>query len=438
MEGLRYLVTQIETLRYLLHGFISDTNFLTEVISSGIELPGQSGYINDGSIEFQKSPRSTSSDPTRPGYMIGFAHPFPDLTLEELKTYLSDFYDDTRRTIIVMPIEPLKRPPSGYNVELKLVYLLGGGLYGAYLRAGLISLNTEREFRVQICHDYLPQNYESLPDYKTYKRTTRRRSDLHGSGATIQPYRIQIDEKTIVNSINIQLLLYAWTEKFISEPEGEEFFQELGTLIRPRLWKRYSKDNLPTDEKELLAYLIEHFWKKRLFTFSPQSFEAYLQYLLKGFTIKVQKGNSGGAVESGRQYEVGNDGDNMLSRDVTDDEGERVIDSPDILRGIRLHGRVGSVPYAFQETGISEGTIYRKIRQGKIRATKEHGIIKLEPDIISELKRLGAEKKTRRAIIKLAKKKGESKEAVKKRLWRYRDVPEDIRNERLRRWLAGG
>ena len=152
----------------------------------------------------------------------------------------------------------------------------------------------------------------------------------------------------------------------------------------------------------------------------------------------MQKGNSVGVVESGRQYEVGydSDNDNMVSRDVIDDEDERVIDSPDTLWGISLHSSVGSVPYASQETGIPEWTIYRMIRQGKIRAAKEHGIIKLEPDTITELRRLGVEREARKEIIDQAEEKGKSKEAVRKRLLRYRGLPKDIRDERLRSWLG--
>ena len=103
---------------------------------------------------------------------------------------------------------------------------------------------------------------------------------------------------------------------------------------------------------------------------------------------------------------------------------------------------IGTVPYASQETGIPEWTIYRMISQGKIRAaSKGRGrppIIKLEPDTITELKRLGAAREARKEIIKRAEEKGKSKEAVRKRLLRYRGLPKDIRDERLRSWLGGG
>jgi len=99
-----------------------------------------------------------------------------------------------------------------------------------------------------------------------------------------------------------------------------------------------------------------------------------------------------------------------------------------------------SVPWAHQEIGLPIRTIYHLVREGKLKKAADSSkkgadagdIIILSDDTIEKLK----QRKRRRDILKLAKAKGKSDEAIKKWLQRHRDLPEDKFNRKLSLWLG--
>ena len=153
MDGLRYLAEEIEVRRHLLHGFVKDAGFLRDVIEKGAQHPEEYAYIKNGSIDIFPFRRRRWTDPERPNRHCDTASTWGDLTFAEVMPYLGDFYDSTKESLLLMPIEPSQKPPEGYKVELTLMFVLGGGGHGAdaipAILARLLGASFPREFRRQ-------------------------------------------------------------------------------------------------------------------------------------------------------------------------------------------------------------------------------------------------------------------------------------------------
>jgi len=395
MEGLRYLAAEIQERRQLLHGFLREPKFIGDMVAKASRNPEEYRYIKNGEIEFISPQTCLYQDPANPAKHSGVSgHVFPDLTFEGLVSHLEEFYDDTKGSMLTMPITPFKDPPAGYKVRLELTYVLGKGGYGAYLWAALDSPYTKQRFDIQICHDFLPKDYRQSLGYQSWKRIRRGVSSLRTrednsdiKGKELIPYRIKIDEKTKPGMIWTQLLLCALSQGYLSW--DDRVYEELSVLV-PHI----DGSVRGPSREDVFHSILEHFRTKRLYPYAPSSFGAYRLRLKSGFEKNI----------SSKYYQA------TLS-----------------LTGI---------PKVASETEIPKQTIYRLIKQGKVQARKDQGYLEVTDNGMAELNRLSQEKEKRSNIFQLAGLKGKNKQATKKWLQRHRDMPNSELREQMEHWLG--
>lgn len=207
---------------------------------------------------------------------------------------------------------------------------------------------------------------------------------------------ITIDESTTEEQIWEQLLFYVW---------GYGYFDNLGETEAYKELRRYLKP-------EVLDDIIMHFQKHTFSPYNAKSNKAYLKSLNKWFSKKLENEKSGGMKDTGG------------------------ISQEDDLRVAYRHYPPGSVLHTAEEIGVPKSTIYRLIKQGKIKDTRnEAGFISLDNSAIAELKQLAAQKKRRQNIFDEAKPKGKSDKAIKKWLQRHRELTGNEFQKPFIKWL---
>jgi hypothetical protein len=312
MEGLRYLAAEIQERRHLLHDFLRDRKFIGDMVTRAAKNPEECRYIKNGEIEFIPSWTRLYVDPANQAIPFHVAdHVFPDLTFKDLVPYLNDFYDDTKASMLVMPITPFKPPPAGYKVQLTLTYVLGGGGYGAYLWAALDSQYTKRRFDIHICHNFLPENYRQSLGYQSWKRIRRSVSSLRApednsdiKGKELIPDRIQIDEKTESGMIWKQLLLIALAQGYFGGADERRYEKACREIARvfglPFVQDQDLVQNnihsvLLPDNLQITFEFLNHFQrKKRLYPHNAMSSGAYIKKFRRAFFKKMKQEVSGG------------------------------------------------------------------------------------------------------------------------------------------------
>ncbi len=425
MEGLKYILSEIEARRTLLHDFVKDIKTSKE---PGVLSKGVPNFMKDGELIYRPNTK---------------AEPHRKLTLKTFNSlYKKQFMELQEWSRLLIPLNPSKPQPANYEFNELLIYELGRGYCKASIYMWLINpylRQNDRKFYLIVEHrrtpkpiiEYIkgsrewtyPGGFEigdselekfliAIHPYTRWKKDARKarpranpaeiRAECGGEAYVHEENKIftapiiAIDEDTTEEQILEQLLFYAW---------GYGYFDNLGETEAYEELKRYLKPEVFND---IIMHLRKH-------TFSPynaKSNKAYLKSLNKWFSKKLENEKSGGMEDTGG------------------------ISQEDDLRVAYRHYPPGSVPHTAEEIGVHEWTIYRLIRQGEIKATRnEEGLIFLDNDAIRELKQLATQKGKHAQIRELARLKGKSDEAIKKWLQRHRDLPEDKFNKEFSLWL---
>jgi len=433
MDGLRYILSEIEARRYLLHGFMKGMETSKEFALFSGDVPD---FIKDGELIYRPNTKS---------------EPYRNLTVEDFNSlYKEKFMDWQEWSRLLIPLNPSKPQPANYEFKELLVCEFGGEYCQASLYMWLINpylRQNDRKFYLIVEHRRTPRpgiSYvkngrewtypggfeigdsdlekfliETHPytrwekDARTARpRTnpTEIRAECGGQAVVYEENRIftapiiLIDEDTIEEQIRGQLLFYAWGSGYFNSLEETEAYAELRRYFKP----------------EVLYKLIEYFQKH---TFSPYNAKSNLAYLRR--LSRLYK----------KEYELEELGGSLyfLPGGNTEENGDNL--SKVIPRYLPK-----SIPWAHQETGIPIRTIYHLVREGKLKKaadSSENGtdagdIIILSDDAIEKLK----QRKRRKDISQLAEMKGKSREAIKKWMQRHRDLPEDKFNKKLSLWLG--
>ena len=409
MESLKYLAEEIELRRCLLHEFVKDAGFLADLIKKGADRPEQYCYFENGELGIFLPPDRANADWLRtPGiteYLGGLSQSghltgIFDLTFGDLTRYLPDFLDPKLNSVIYMPLKPHMPFPPGYDFEeLKLEFIFGPGIHQASLLTRIKAIRRQKVFQFQAMHDRIRKDYKTSEGYQIHESIRRKVGDLRNWGSRIIPPFTQINKNTSKNVIWRDLLWSAFNQGYLNEAEiYDEFKQTLPYAIRQTM--------PPQALNDLVLHLICH----RPYPYTPKSTSAYLKMVIKGYTKKAQKADSG---------------------DLMNAWGGKKEPS-DALRVVNPTGIKGSVPYVSMTSGIPEGTIYRWIRQGKISHTfNSDNVITISDDEIKKLQQFVDMKKERKDFIVEASQAGKTPSAIKKYLERNKNpTPEQVG-----RWL---
>lgn len=429
MDGLKYILGEIEARRNLLHDFAKS-------IKSSREFTLFDGGIPDFVKNRELIYRPNTED-----------EPYESLTVEVFNDlYKKQFRNLRQWSRLSIPLKPGDSLPKNYEVNEVLAYELGGGHCTAYILTQLWSPSLQqpdRWFYVYVEHRYIPgQRYpqkraidvnavrrilgKNVPEYPEYKdcavitpsvyrynwwkkgaRKARprlnpvdNRADIDAGAYWIEEDKIftspiiVIDEETSKEQIWGQLLFHALGYGYFRQnsPEENNASSELRRLLLPKKYKYLPEDKVPNHVNDRITDTIMYLRKHALSPYDARSNLAYVKRLLKVF---------------GREKK-----DSYLPK---------------------------SIPWAHQETGIPIRTIYNLVREGKLKKAADSSkkgvdagdIMILSDDAIEKLK----QRKKRKDIYQLAGIKGKSRKATKKWLQRHRDLPEDDFKDSFKRWL---
>lgn len=111
MEGLKYILSEIEARRYLLRGFVKDMETSKEFALFSGDIPD---FVKDGEINY----RPNTED-----------EPYRNLTVEDFNSlYKEKFIDSQEWSRLLIPLNPSKPQPANYEFNELLVYEFGGGI----------------------------------------------------------------------------------------------------------------------------------------------------------------------------------------------------------------------------------------------------------------------------------------------------------------------
>ena len=427
MDGLKYILREIEARRTLLHDFVKGIEISREftLFSEGVP-----DFVRDGEITFRPN---TEAEPHR------------KLTLRTFNSlYKKHFMESQHWSRLGIPLKPNEPPPDKHEINEFLTYELGGGYCQASLYMWLINpylRQNDRKFYLIAEHRRTPRpliryikggrewaypgGFEirdselekfliKTHPYKRWQKDARKarprlnpvdnRADIGGAAYIVEGDEIftaptiAIDEDTTSEQIWGQLLFCAWGDGYFRQnpPDENNAYSELRRLLLPNKYKYLPEDEVPNHVNDRIIDSIMYFWKHAFSPYDARSNLAYVKRLLKVFGRKKK--------------------DSYLPK---------------------------SIPWAHQETGIPIRTIYHLVREGKLKkaadsskkGTDAGDIIILSDDAVEKLKQLATLKEKRKTIKEFAEGQGKSREATKKWLQRHRDLPEDDFNKKLLLWL---
>ncbi len=469
MNGLKYILREIEARRTLLHGFVKGMETSKEFSLFSGDVPD---FVKDGELIF------------RPNLEV---EPYRKLTWETFRSsYQYQFMESQHYSRLLIPLKPNESPPDRHEINELLIYEFGDiGLTG-YCQASIYMWlinpylrQNDRKFYLIVEHrrtprpiiQYIkggrewtyPRGFEigdselekfliEIHPYTRWKKDARKarpelsavnhRRDIGGAAIAYEGNKIftvpiiLIEEDTTKEQIWGQLLIYAWGSGYFkrNSPEENDAYCELRKYLLPKKYRNLPEDEVQDYVNDKIHRILEYFWSHTFSPYNAESSDHYLRKLLKTTTRKIEYERSEGRKRSSKMIaDIG-------LPDNTEDYKIQ-CPSPEEPEGgdYSIHYPSypdGSIPNVARQTGVHEWTIYRLIRQGEIGATKnEKGFILLDNDAIEELKQLATQKEKHKQIRKLAKLKGKSREAIKKWLQRHRDLPEEKFNKELSLWL---
>ncbi len=443
MDGLRYIFNEIEARRYLLHAFIK-----------GMQTPeefcvGVPDFGMDGHLTF----RANTKDP-----------PYRNLTTKDFsRLHQKQFMDVRKWSRLTIPLTP-DQFPTGYEMKEVLEYEFGGGYCQANIVMSLQSArlhHPDRQLYVYLADRRSPRQgiryvvnggewtypkgfevedkelenllVQSNPyaQWEKDKKAVRSKSNPaetaaecaglalvdEGKGVYTAPF-ILIDEKTPPARIWTQLLVHAWGNGYFDNQMAQrEAWEELIRYWLPDARLSKGASDIPSAEVgQVMGGMMQHFKKHPLVPYDPGSSGAYIKKLLKGYLKKVRNESIGSTKYLGRNIDPGKQGKG--------------------LRVVSLRCPLGSVFNVAQETGVREWTVYRLIRQGKIKSTRnEEGFICLDGEAIAEVKQVAERNRRRKFIYEIALEKGKSQAATKKWLQRHRNLSQEQMLTTICHWL---
>ncbi|MFC1981625.1 hypothetical protein ACFLVN_05240 [Chloroflexota bacterium] len=422
MDGLKYILREIETRRTLLHDFVKgiETSREFTLFSEGVP-----DFVRDGEITFRPN---TEAEPHR------------KLTLRTFNSlYKKQFMESQHWSRLGIPLKPNELPPDKHEINELLTYELGGGYCQACIYMWLINpclRQNDRKFYLIVEHrhtprpiiEYIkggrewtyPEGFEiddselekfliEIHPYTRWKKDARKarprtnpveiRAECGGQAIVHEENKIftapiiLINEETSQERIWGQLLFYAWGHGYFNNSRETQAFKELTGYFGIKFDEELEIYRDTTRLDNIITHLRKH-------TFSPYDARSNLAYLKR-----LSK---------------------VFGREKRD-----------------LSSLPKSIPWAHQETGIPIRTIYHLVKEGKLKKDVDSSkkgsdagdIIFLSDDAIEELKQLATQKEKHKQIRELAKLKGKSREAIKKWLQRHSDLPEEKFNKELSLWL---
>jgi hypothetical protein len=434
MDGLRYLMGEIQERRFLLHDFVRHIQEpKTFRLFNGDAPP----FVKDGQITFRANRDAV----------------YKGLTVSEFNNrYLKEFLNSTIFKSIMVSITPSTQPPNNYKFQEFLRYEYGARYCLANMLFSLETPTLSQKF-ILVIQDTVPHkpifryikngrewaypNNFKVSDkelekllimshpyarWQGNKKTARTRlnpgSQFYKSnegyyrregekGYTVPT--IIINQETPEARIWTQLIVHGWGYGYFTSVDDQQAaWKELKHYWFPG---HMGSEKLHVSEiDEIMGELIEHLRKHAVIPYSPATAGAYFGQLIKGYKKKT-KYQSGG---------------------LTNARGEKTEESTGTMRVVDLGGIEGSVPYVTRVLNIPEGTIYRWIRQGKINyALNSDLIIIISDDEIEKLHHLVDTKKKRKDDKILALKAGKRPAAIRKYFQRNKNPSEDD----FRRWL---
>lgn len=457
MEGLKYILSEIETRQYLLHDFVKSMETSKDFALLSGDVPD---FVRDGEIIYRPN---TEDEPYR-NLKVGDFNSF----------YREKFLDLQGWSRLLIPLNPRKLQPANYEFNELLVYEFGGGYCQASIYMWLINpylrLN-DRKFYLIVEHrrtpkpiiKYIKNGQEwtypggfkiddselekfliDIHPYTRWKKDARKANPklkevndrkniggaaiAHEGGKIFTVPIIVIDERTQIKTVWEQLLICAW---------GHGYFDQNGEPLAYEQLKQYYKEDVLID-------LLMHFRKH---TFSPYDAITNLNYIKRVFSgyFKKQKHKESSGVRYKRRTDNDEEdtlkgdtlpGDTIGGNKLADGTFERISISDKELSEVYYPYPPGSVLDAAQQTEVSEWIIWRLVRQDKLKAVKnDNGFVILDDSAINQLRHLASQKNKRNNIFTLARSKGKSRPAIKKWLQRHRELTENEFRESFIKWL---
>lgn len=453
MDGLKYILREIEARRGLLHEFQkvmdmanSKEFILAPYLSHALEIAPEflEGELADS---FQKAVEDSQKNIKDSKEFTLFSEGVPrfvrdgfltykatidaeqiTITVRDFNTLYKKQFNDLRQySYIGVPLWPNETPPDNYEINEMLGYERGGGFCVAWLHIQIWSPSIQqpdRQFYVSVEDRYVPAQRSSpkteegaaiTPEtylYDWWKQDVGKQAEIVKGmqGALLYdrwkqdkrkakpedwPREIIINENTTSEQIWGQLLLSAFGQRYFSEAGETRAYEDLERHFSPEVLNR------------ILTHLLEHSFNP----YDSKSSMAYLKRLSRLFKMTFN--------QESQHFLYPN----------TEESNERLGAVPRYsLKGVF---------WASLETGMPKRTIYQLIKQGEIQADNSNSdLITLTDDAVDKLKKRADNKKKRKDIFQIAKLKGKSDEAIKKWLQRHRDLPKDEFDNELSLWLG--
>ncbi len=474
MDGLKYILKEIEARRGLLHDFQKSMNIanskefiLAPSLSATLKmvpefLKGESADAFQRAIEESQKGIEDLNEFTLfseglPNFVFDGlliykatpeALPVMNLTVKDFNAlYKRQFNDLQECRTITIPLRP-NPPPENYQIIELLQYRLGGGICDARLSVHIWSPaeQPKRQFSVSVDDRYVPEQRSSpktekgvaiTPEaypYNWWEQDAGEQAKMARGmeGAFLYnwwerdrrkarpqdwPAEIIINKDTKPEQIWGQLLLSAWGHNYFNKLGQTKAYEELkryySPIVMDRILMHLQKHSFnPYDAKSSLAYLKRLVWEYNLEHYREETKDRPPIRQLEEETVR--------------------EGMNHLSSKVQES----------IRRNLKTqkysNERPGeSIAQISFETGIPKRTIYQLIKEGKIEADSSNSDpITLSDYAVDNLKKRAERQNKRKAIFELAKREGKSHEVIKKWLHRHRDLPEDEFKNGLCSWLG--
>lgn len=460
MDGLRYLLREIEARRELLHDFqrrmdianskefvlssLYPDNGITSNVISECNLDNDivdkaQGYIEHIQKKFQGVKDSKGFTLFSDGvpsfvrdesiYYKGTVEANQIITtVKDFNTLYKQQFNDLRQcSYLGIPLWPNETPPNNYEINEMLGYELGGGFCDAWLHMQIWSPSIQKADRTLfVCVEdrYMPKQrsspktesglaitWENYP-YNIYEQDIEEQVEIFKAILGNSLYESWKSHRKTTKSpeLPIEILVNAdtTTEQIWGQLLLQAFVQKyLNEAGQAEAYKELSKYYNP----QVISRIIEHLLNHSFNPYDAKSNLAYMKSLSRSFqTIDNQEG------------------EHFFYKNCERTDG----DSCNAL----LKYTPNSVFGASLETGIPKRTIYQLIKDGEIQTDNSNpNIITLTDDAIEKLGKLSQKRTKRDDIYELAKLEGKSKHATKKWLQRHRGLPEDKFKEAFSKWL---
>ncbi|MFC1916707.1 hypothetical protein ACFLX1_01055 [Chloroflexota bacterium] len=474
MNGLKYILREIEARRTLLHDFVKGMETSKEFPLFSGDVPD---IVKDGELIY------------RPNLEV---EPYRTLTWETFRSsYQHQFMESQHYSRLLIPLKPNESPPDRHEINELLIYEFGDiGLTG-YCQASLYMWLINPYLRQNDRKFYLIAEHRRTPSpiisyvkngrewtypggfeigdselenlliqshpYARWKKDARKvrprlkpvdnRSDIGGAAYVVEEDKIftapiiLIEEDTTRERIWDKLLIYAWGSGYFKRNSTEEndAYTELRKCLLPQKYRNLPEDEVPDYIDDKIHRILEHFLSHTFSPYNTESSDSYLKKINIMTHKKIRYERSEGRKRSSKMIvDIG------LPDNTKDDDTkgyEIQYSSPEEPREgeysiHHLSYPPDSVPAVARQMGVPEWTIYRLIRQGDIEAIKnEEGYICLDDVAIAEVKQVAERNRRRKFIYEIAQEKGKSQAATKKWLQRHRNLSQEQMLTKIRHWL---